>query len=89
MLSFMLFMSVEEFLNYWVWKFYIYFFVVLYIIFVVNCLIVLIEREIFKVCYVIVLVLFSFLKVFNLLVYSIFFLVLFELIKVLIVLLCF
>ena len=74
--------SVEELLNHWAWKFHTYFFAALYIIFAVNCLIALIEREIFKARYVTALVLFSFSKAFNLSAYSILLLVLLESTKV-------
>ena len=74
--------SVEELLNHWAWKFHTYFFAALYIIFAVNCLIALIEREISKARYVTALVLFSFSKAFNLSAYSILLLVLLESTKV-------
>lgn len=74
--------SVEELLNHWAWKFHTYFFAALYIMFAVNCLIALIEREISKARYVTALVLFSFSKAFNLSAYSILLLVLLESTKV-------
>ena len=58
--------SVEELLNHWARKFHTYFLAALYIIFAVNCLIALMEREISKARYVTALVLFSFSKAFNL-----------------------